>query len=157
VVVVISHRLPEHRTLSFAESITCCSARRLHLIRQVAAESHSDGGGHEEQGFICFFARRQLSFLPEPFFHWGRHRLPLYRICGGGYYYAAPPPPPASYYYAPPVAPAVGYTWVPGYYYPSGPRWAWRTGYWARPPYVGARWVSPRYYGGRYYGGYWRR
>jgi hypothetical protein len=50
-----------------------------------------------------------------------------------------------------------GYTWVGGYYYPVGPRWSYRTGYWARRPYVGARWVAPRYYGGRYYAGYWRR
>jgi hypothetical protein len=74
----------------------------------------------------------------------------------GGYYYAAPPPPPA--YYAPaPVYPGVGYTWIGGYYYPVRGRWAWRQGYWARPPYAGAIWVGPRYYGGRYYGGYWRR
>jgi hypothetical protein len=78
----------------------------------------------------------------------------------GGYY-----PPPPVYYAPPPVyyAPAPVYAapaatvWVPGYYYPVGPRWVWRAGYWARPPYVGARWVPPRYYGGRWYRGYWRR
>jgi hypothetical protein len=68
----------------------------------------------------------------------------------------APPPVPAYVAYAPP-APAYGYTWVGGYWYPVGPRWYWHTGYWARPPYVGARWYAPRYYGGRYYAGYWRR
>jgi hypothetical protein len=77
----------------------------------------------------------------------------------GGYaypgYYAAPPPPPPVAYVAP--APGPGYGWVNGYYYPVGPRYAWRAGYWARPPYVGARWYGPRYYGGRYYSGYWRR
>src|SRR4051812_45015872 len=72
----------------------------------------------------------------------------------GGY---PPPPPPPVYYYAPPPAPGIGYAWVPGYYYPVGPRYVWRTGYWARPPYIGARWIAPRYVGRRYYGGYWRR
>ena len=68
--------------------------------------------------------------------------------------YAPPPPPPV--YYAPP-APGYGYSWVGGYYYPVGPRWAWRQGYWARPPYARSYWVAPRYYRGRYYRGYWRR
>jgi hypothetical protein len=69
----------------------------------------------------------------------------------------APPVAPAYAYYAPPPAPGYGYTWIGGYWYPVGPRWYWHAGYWARPPYVGARWYSPRYYGGRYYAGYWRR
>jgi len=68
--------------------------------------------------------------------------------------YAAPPPPPVAY--APRIA-RPGYTWVSGYYYPVGPRWNWRPGYWARPPYARSYWVAPRYHGGRYYGGYWRR
>ncbi len=76
---------------------------------------------------------------------------------GGGYaypgYYPAPPPIPA--YYAPVARP--GFAWVGGYYAPVGPRYVWNTGYYARPPFVGARWYGPRYYGGRYYGGYWRR
>lgn len=74
----------------------------------------------------------------------------------GGYYpgyYAAPPPPPVGVY-APAYA-RPGYSWIGGYWYPSGPRYAWRPGYWARPPYAGAYWVAPRYYGGRYYRGYW--
>jgi hypothetical protein len=69
--------------------------------------------------------------------------------------YAAPPPPPVVAYA--PVRPYPGYTWVSGYYYPVGPRWVWRPGYWTRPPHARARWVAPRYFGGRYYGGYWRR
>ena len=79
----------------------------------------------------------------------------------GGYYgarvYAGPPP--VVRYAAPvrPVYPGVGYTWVDPYYYPDGPRYVYRAGYWARPPYVGARWVAPRYYGHYYYHGYWRR
>jgi hypothetical protein len=81
---------------------------------------------------------------------------------GFGFGYA---PPPVAYYAPPPVPavayvppiPAPGYTWVGGYWYPAGPRWAWHAGYWARPPYAHAYWVGPRYYGGRFYGGYWRR
>ena len=68
----------------------------------------------------------------------------------------APPPPPVVSYYRPPC-PAPGYSWVAGYWYPSGPRYAWRAGYWARPAYARSYWVAPRYYGHRYYGGYWRR
>ena len=74
---------------------------------------------------------------------------------GYGYYAPVPPPAPVVAYAAP--APVPGYTWVGGYYYPVGARYAWRPGYWARPPCVGAAWVAPRYYGHRYYGGYWRR
>lgn len=69
----------------------------------------------------------------------------------------APPPPPAYYAAPAPAYPGYGYSWVGGYYYPVGSRWSWRAGYWARPPYVGARWYAPRYYSGRYYRGYWRR
>ena len=69
--------------------------------------------------------------------------------------YAAPPAPivPA---YVPPM-PAPGYSWVGGYWYPAGARYAWHAGYWARPAFYGARWVTPRYAYGRYYGGHWRR
>ncbi len=70
--------------------------------------------------------------------------------------YAPPPAPPTAYGYVP-VAPGPGYTWISGYYYPVGARYAWRPGYWSRPPYARAHWVGPRYYGGRYYRGYWRR
>ena len=75
-------------------------------------------------------------------------------------YYAPPPPPPVVSYAAPYYDPYYvnsGYTWIGGYWYPAGPRYAWRPGYWARPPYRGAYWVGPRYYGHRYYSGYWRR
>jgi hypothetical protein len=68
-----------------------------------------------------------------------------------------PPPPPVVSYYAPPPAPGPGYAWVPGYYYPYGGRYSWRSGYWAPRPYAGAYWVGPRYYGGHYNRGYWRR
>lgn len=80
---------------------------------------------------------------------------------GGGY--SAPPPvvayapPPAPLVtYAPPAYAQPGYTWVGGYWYPRGSRYAWHAGYWARPPYARAYWVGPRYYGHRYYSGYWR-
>ena len=79
---------------------------------------------------------------------------------GGGYRYYAPPPPPPVAYYAPPVAPApagYGAAYVDGYYYPDGPRWGWRPGYWAPRPYAGAYWVGPRYDHGYYHAGYWRR
>jgi hypothetical protein len=76
--------------------------------------------------------------------------------------YAPPPvvayaPPPAPVVEYVPPAPYYGYTWVRGYWYPAGPRWAWHRGYWARPPYARAYWVGPRYYGRHYYPGYWRR
>ena len=54
---------------------------------------------------------------------------------GPGYY--AAPPPPARYVYAAPACPAPGYAWVGGYWYPSGARYYWHAGYWARPPYAG--------------------
>jgi hypothetical protein len=86
-------------------------------------------------------------------FYFGVHvGAPAYR---GGYYVATPPPQSPAAYVAP--APGPGYSWVGGYYYPAGARYAWHPGYWARPPYARARWVAPRYYGHRYYGGYWRR
>ena len=77
----------------------------------------------------------------------------------GGYYAAAPLPPPPVYYEPAPAyyyAPAPSYVWVPGYYYPRGHRWERRAGYWARPPYRGARWHTPRYSSGHFYAGYWR-
>jgi hypothetical protein len=70
--------------------------------------------------------------------------------------YAAYAPPPAVVY-APPVYPGPGYTWIAGYYYPVGPRWAWRPGYWAARPWADAVWAGPRWSGGRWRAGYWRR
>jgi hypothetical protein len=69
--------------------------------------------------------------------------------------YAPPPPPPVAYYRPP--CPGPGYSWVSGYWYPSGPRWGWRAGYWSRPRYARSYWVAPRYHRGYYYSGYWRR
>jgi hypothetical protein len=70
--------------------------------------------------------------------------------------YYAPMPAPRVVTYVPPI-PGPGYTWVGGYWYPSGASYAWRAGFWAPPAFAGARWVAPHYYGHRYYGGYWRR
>ena len=79
---------------------------------------------------------------------------------GYGYYNPAPvvvyAPPPPPRYYAPPVYVRPGYSWVDGYWYPAGPRWVWRSGYWGRRPHPRAYWVSPRYNGGRWHRGYWR-
>ena len=77
-----------------------------------------------------------------------------------GYYEPPPvvvydPPPPPVRYVAPPC-PGPDYAWVDSYWYPSGPRWVRRGGYWARRPYARAFWVGPRYYRSRWYRGYWR-
>lgn len=57
----------------------------------------------------------------------------------GGYgpvYGQVPPPPPA---YEIPPCPGEGYAWVDGYWYPQGPRFYWRSGYWRAPAYFGYR------------------
>ena len=54
-----------------------------------------------------------------------------------------------------PRSPGPGYTYVEGYWYPSGNKYKWHDGYWTRPAYSGARWVAPRYEGHQYYNGYW--
>jgi hypothetical protein len=100
---------------------------------------------------ILFLAGTSLFAAPRVYFGVG---------VGG---YVAPAPVVTAY--APPIAPVAyapayarpGYAWVAGYHYPVGPRYVYRPGYWARPPYAGAFWVGPRYYGHRYYPGYWRR
>jgi hypothetical protein len=73
------------------------------------------------------------------------------------YSVAVPPPVAPAYYYARPAYPGPGYTYINGYYNWAGTRYAWRPGYYVRPPFAGARWYGPRYYGGHYYHGYWRR
>ena len=64
-----------------------------------------------------------------------------------------PPPPPQAY--AVPVQPGPDYTWVEGYWYPSGGHYLWHNGYWTHPPYAGAYWVAPYYNHGQYYAGRW--
>lgn len=56
-------------------------------------------------------------------------------------------PMPASVVAYVPLPPAIGFTWVAGYWHPVGTGWAWQAGYWAAPPYPNAHWVAPCYYG----------
>ena len=65
-----------------------------------------------------------------------------------------PPPPPRVIRVQPP-RPGPEYVWVDGYWFADGSRYRWHDGYWTRPPYGGARWVSPRYESEHFYGGYW--
>jgi hypothetical protein len=65
------------------------------------------------------------------------------------------PPPPPRVVRVVPVRPGPEFVWVAGYWYPVGNHYRWHDGYWTRPPYGGAYWVTPRYEGYRYYGGYW--
>lgn len=63
------------------------------------------------------------------------------------------PPPPRAYRVPPQPGPE--FVWVEGYYYPVRGRYVWHDGYWTRPPYQGAYWVSPYHVGGQYYPGRW--
>ncbi len=63
------------------------------------------------------------------------------------------PPPPRAYRVPP--RPGPEYVWVEGYQYPQNGHYAWHNGYWTRPPYAGAYWVSPYYSSGHYYAGRW--
>ena len=105
---------------------------------------------------ILFLAAAGAAFARGRFFvgfgfgGWGPVAYPAPYVA-----YAAPPPPVVAY--APPVYPGPAYTWIGGYYYPVGARWAWRSGYWAARPWAGAVWVAPRWNGGRWNAGYWRR
>jgi len=58
------------------------------------------------------------------------------------------------------VAPGAGYVWVGGYWNWNSGRYAWRPGYWARPPRGRSAWVAPswEHRSGRYQfrRGYWR-
>jgi hypothetical protein len=63
------------------------------------------------------------------------------------------PPPPRAYRV--PARPGPGYEWVEGYQYPVKGKYRWHDGYWARPPYQGAYWVTPYYHDNHYYAGHW--
>ena len=76
---------------------------------------------------------------------------------GVGPAYAPAPAYVAPAYIAPAAAVVAAPVWIPGYYYPVGPRFVWHAGYWGHPPFAGAVWVGPHYYGRHFYGGYWRR
>lgn len=64
-------------------------------------------------------------------------------------------PPPPRVLAVVPAAPAAGFVWVGGYWYPVGKHYKWHEGYWTRPPYAGARWVAPHHDGRQYFEGYW--
>lgn len=72
---------------------------------------------------------------------------------GPGYY--PPPPPPRHSRIS--RCPGPGYSWVDGYWYPQGRRYAWRPGQWLRPPQARSYWMAPRYDRGHFHQGYWRR
>jgi len=65
------------------------------------------------------------------------------------------PPPAPRVLRVIPQRPAEGYVWIDGYWYPEGGRYKWHAGYWTRPPYEGAHWVSPRHDGEMFFNGYW--
>jgi hypothetical protein len=64
-------------------------------------------------------------------------------------------PPPARVIRVQPPSPGAGYSWIAGYWYPSGSRYKWHDGYWTRPAYNGSHWVAPHHDGQRYFDGYW--
>jgi WXXGXW repeat (2 copies) len=64
------------------------------------------------------------------------------------------PPPPRVVRVLPP-RPAPEFMWVEGYWYPVERHYRWHEGYWTRPPYEGARWVSPHHGGEQFFLGYW--
>ena len=63
--------------------------------------------------------------------------------------------PPAPRAYRVPPQPGPDYIWVEGYQYPQGSHYMWHDGYWTRPPYEGAYWVSPYHVDGQYFAGRW--
>ena len=65
-------------------------------------------------------------------------------------------PPPPRVLVVQPACPGPEWVWIDGYWYPQGNHYRWHEGYWTRPPYEGAIWVSPYYDGDRYFVGYWR-
>src|SRR5579864_2166718 len=65
------------------------------------------------------------------------------------------PPPPPRVVRVQPARPGPDFVWIDGYWFADGSRYRWHDGYWTRPPYGGARWVTPRYEGERFFGGYW--
>ena len=64
------------------------------------------------------------------------------------------PPPPQVVRVVPPT-PGPEFIWVDGYWYPVGNHYKWHGGYWTRPPYPAARWVTPHHDGERFFEGYW--
>jgi hypothetical protein len=65
------------------------------------------------------------------------------------------PPPPPRVVRVVERPPDPDFIWVEGYWYPVAGHYVWHDGYWTRPPYEGARWVSPRHDGRQFFAGYW--
>ena len=67
------------------------------------------------------------------------------------------PPPTPRVERLRPRQPGWDYVWVEGYWYPNpnGRSYRWHSGYWTRPPFRGARWISPHHDGQRFFEGYW--
>jgi hypothetical protein len=65
------------------------------------------------------------------------------------------PPPAPRVVRVTPTRPGSDFTWVAGYWYPVGNHYKWHDGYWTRPPYASARWMSPHHDGQMFYNGYW--
>src|ERR1700677_5071111 len=65
------------------------------------------------------------------------------------------PPPRPRVVHALPPRPGPEFVWVDGYWYPASGHYRWHDGYWTRPPYEGARWISPRHDGQQFFVGYW--
>lgn len=65
------------------------------------------------------------------------------------------PPPAPRVVRVRPAAPGPDFFWVEGYWYPVGNHYKWHDGYWTRPPYAGAHWVTPHHDGERFFDGYW--
>jgi YXWGXW repeat-containing protein len=72
-----------------------------------------------------------------------------------GVHIGPPPPPQVVYVAPPPPPPEPAYVWVPAYWYPVAGQYVWHDGYWTRPPYPGAYWVSARYERDMFFEGYW--
>src|ERR1700731_5379231 len=65
------------------------------------------------------------------------------------------PPPPPRVVRVLPESPGPEFVWVQGYWYPVGRHYRWHEGYWTRPPYEGAYWVTPHHDRDQYFVGYW--
>lgn len=65
-------------------------------------------------------------------------------------------PPPPRVLAVRPATPGPDWVWIDGYWYPVNGHYRWHAGYWTRPPYPGAVWVSPHHDGQRYFAGFWQ-
>jgi hypothetical protein len=65
----------------------------------------------------------------------------------------APPPPRVVRVVR--RSPGADFVRIDGYWYPVGKKYKWHDGYWTRPPYAGAHWVTPHHDGTQFFPGYW--